>query len=96
MTVVVTENVPPALRGRLAIWMVEIRPGVYVAQLTQRLRRTIWETLRDGLGEGNAVMVWRTNTEAGYDIAELGVDQRRPVDLDGLKLMAFSGEEVSQ
>jgi len=96
MTVVVTENVPPALRGRLAIWMVEIRPGVYVASLTQRLRQTIWETLRAGLGDGNAVMVWRTNTEAGYDIAELGVDQRRPADLDGLKLMAFSGQEVSR
>ncbi|MGS5230998.1 type I-E CRISPR-associated endoribonuclease Cas2e, partial [Escherichia coli] len=30
MLVVVTENVPPRLRGRLAIWLLEVRAGVYV------------------------------------------------------------------
>ncbi|MDI5434727.1 type I-E CRISPR-associated endoribonuclease Cas2e, partial [Salmonella enterica subsp. enterica serovar Kentucky] len=30
MLVVVTENVPPRLRGRLAVWLLEIRAGVYV------------------------------------------------------------------
>ncbi|WP_440271844.1 type I-E CRISPR-associated endoribonuclease Cas2e, partial [Escherichia coli] len=29
MLVVVTENVPPRLRGRLAIWLLEVRAGVY-------------------------------------------------------------------
>lgn len=27
MLVVVTENVPPRLRGRLAIWLLELRAG---------------------------------------------------------------------
>ncbi|WP_409250210.1 type I-E CRISPR-associated endoribonuclease Cas2e, partial [Escherichia coli] len=27
MLVVVTENVPPRLRGRLAIWLLEVRAG---------------------------------------------------------------------
>ncbi|WP_163312925.1 type I-E CRISPR-associated endoribonuclease Cas2e, partial [Klebsiella aerogenes] len=30
MLVVITEQVPPRLRGRLAVWLLEIRAGVYV------------------------------------------------------------------
>ena len=30
MMVIVVNNVPPRLRGRLAIWLLEIRAGVYV------------------------------------------------------------------
>ena len=33
MVVVVTENVPPRLRGRLAIWLLEVRAGVYVGDV---------------------------------------------------------------
>ena len=36
MLVVVTENVPPRLRGRLAIWLLEIRAGVYVDMVGNR------------------------------------------------------------
>ena len=42
-----------------------------------------------GLGEGNAVMVWSTNTESGYDFVTLGKNRRMPVELDGLKLVSF-------
>ena len=31
MMVIVVENAPPRLRGRLAVWLLEIRAGVYVA-----------------------------------------------------------------
>jgi CRISPR-associated protein Cas2 len=30
MLVIVVENVPPRVRGRLAIWLLEVRAGVYV------------------------------------------------------------------
>ena len=39
MLVVVTENVPPRLRGRLAVWLLEIRAGVYVGDVSKRVRR---------------------------------------------------------
>jgi CRISPR-associated protein Cas2 len=43
MVVVVTENVPPRLRGRLAIWLLEIRAGVYVGDISKRVREMIWQ-----------------------------------------------------
>ena len=42
MLVVVTENVPPRLRGRLAVWLLEIRAGVYVGDASIRIREMIW------------------------------------------------------
>lgn len=41
MVVVVTENVPPRLRGRLAVWLLEVRAGVYVGDTSKRIREMI-------------------------------------------------------
>jgi len=39
MLVIVTENVPPRLRGRLAVWLLEIRAGVYLGDPSKGLRK---------------------------------------------------------
>lgn len=89
MLVIVTENVPPRLRGRLAVWLVEIRAGVYVGNPSRRLRDFIWEQVEEGMEDGNAVMSWSTNTESGYDFQTLGANRRIPVDFDGIRLVSF-------
>ena len=38
MLVIVLENAPPRLRGRLAIWLLEIRAGVYVGNYSNKVR----------------------------------------------------------
>ena len=89
MLVIVVENVPPRLRGRLAIWLLEIRAGVYVGNYSAKVRDYIWGQVEKGIGEGNAVMAWRTNNEAGFDFVTLGANRRIPVELDGAKLVSF-------
>ena len=89
MLVIVLENAPPRLRGRLAIWLLEIRAGVYVGNYSARVRDRIWGQVEHGIGEGNAVMAWRTNNEAGFDFVTLGANRRIPVELDGAKLVSF-------
>lgn len=89
MLVIVVENVPPRLRGRLAVWLIEIRAGVYVGDLSVKVRDMIWSQIEDGIEEGNAVMAWTTNTESGFDFMTLGKNRRLPVELDGLKLVSF-------
>ena len=89
MLVIVVENVPPRLRGRLAIWLLEVRAGVYVGDVSRRVREMIWQNVEVGLEDGNAVMVWSTNTESGFDFVTLGKNRRMPVELDGLKLVSF-------
>ena len=89
MLVIVLENAPPRLRGRLAIWLLEIRAGVYVGNYSVKVRDHIWKNVTEGIGEGNAVMAWRTNNEAGFDFMTLGTNRRIPVELDGAKLVSF-------
>lgn len=87
--VVVTENVPPRLRGRLAIWLLEVRAGVYIGDVSRRTREMIWQQLEAGSEEGNVVMAWASRSESGYDFQTLGANRREPIDHDGLRLVAF-------
>ena len=92
MLVIVVENAPPRLRGRLALWLVEMRAGVYVGKVSRRIREMIWNQIEKGVGDGNAVMAWATNTESGYDFLTLGPNRRIPKEMDGLKLVSFMPE----
>ncbi len=67
MLMVVTENVPPRLRGRLAIWLLEIRAGVYVGDTSKRIREMIWQQVIQLSDGGNVVMAWATNSESGFE-----------------------------
>lgn len=93
MLVIVLENAPPRLRGRLAIWLLEIRAGVYVGNYSVKVRDYIWDQVEKGLEDGNAVMAWRTNNEAGFDFVTLGMNRRIPTEIDGAKLVSFFPEE---
>lgn len=89
MLVIVVENAPPRLRGRLALWLLEIRAGVYVGNYSAKLREHIWSHVEAGIEEGNAVIAWRANNEAGFDFITLGTNRRVPVEIDGAKLVSF-------
>ena len=89
MLVIVLENVPPRLRGRMAVWLLEVRAGVYVGNYGRKVREYLWEQVQEGLEDGNAVMVWRSTAEAGYEFLTLGQNRRMPVDLDGVQLVSF-------
>jgi len=96
MLVIVVENVPHRLRGRLAVWLIEIRAGVYVGDLSAKVREMIWAQMVDGIEGGNAIMAWSTNTESGFDFLTLGENRRLPVEFDGLKLVSFYPVEDQQ
>jgi CRISPR-associated protein Cas2 len=89
MLVVVTETVPPRLRGRLAVGLLEVRAGVYIGDVSKRVREMIWEHCEFFVEDGNIVMAWATNTESGFEFQTLGQNRRMPVDHDGLRLVEF-------
>ncbi len=89
MLVIVLENAPPRLRGRLGIWLVEVRAGVYVGTYSRRVREYVWAQVEEGLEDGNAVLVWQSKAEAGYEFLTLGKNRRMPSDFDGVQLVKF-------
>ena len=93
MMVIVVESAPPRLRGRLAVWLLEIRAGVYVGRYSRKVRERIWKDVEELIEEGDAVMAWAAPTDQGYDFATVGRNRRMPVDFDGLKLVVFAPQD---
>ena len=94
--VIVVNNAPPRLRGRLAVWLLEIRAGVYVGDYSRRTREMIWRQVQEQIGDGDAIMVWAVPNDVGYDFETCGDNRRVPVDLDGLKLVRFMPTPTDQ
>ena len=92
MMVIAVNNAPPNLRGRLAVWLLEIRAGVYVGKYSSRVRTRIWEQVEAGIGRGDAVMCWPVPNDQGFAFATVGQNRRMPRDFDGLTLVSFAPE----
>ena len=96
MLVIVLENAPARLRGRLAVWLLEVQAGVYIADFSQKVREMLWITIIDGIEDGTAIMAWGTNNEAGYDFVTIGTNRRVPVDFSGVQLISFIPQKPEQ
>ena len=77
---------PPKLRGDLSKWLCEINTGVYVGNLSSRVRDAIWERVCENLKNGRATMVFSTNNEQKMDFRVHNTSWQ-PVDFDGIQLM---------
>lgn len=92
MLVIVLENAPHRLRGRLSLWMLEVRAGVYVGTVSARHRERIWARVCREIEadhQGNAIMAWSATNEAGFQFDTFGENRRIPVDSDDLQLISF-------
>ena len=89
MMVIVVENAPPRLRGRLSLWLAEVRAGVYVGVYNRPTRERIWEETRIMIGDGSAVLAWSAPTDSGFAFEAVGENRREPIDFDGLTLVKF-------
>lgn len=90
MMVVVLENAPPRLRGRLSLWLAELRAGVYVGVYSAKTRERIWGEVLELLGDGSAVLAWSAPTDSGFAFETAGPNRREAVEFDGLTLVRFS------
>jgi len=90
MTVVVTRDVSPRVRGFLASVLLEVAPGVYTSpRLSAAVRDRVWKVLVDWHGadpRGSALMTWpASSAPAGQEVLTLGLPHR---------LLVRSGEVV--
>ncbi|WP_174817149.1 type I-E CRISPR-associated endoribonuclease Cas2e [Nocardia brasiliensis] len=86
MTTVVLTAVPPGLRGHLTRWLLEISPGVFVGNISPRVRELMWQRIIEFVAEGRAIMVYTARNEQRLAFKVHGHDWT-PVDYDGLTLM---------
>lgn len=91
MLVLVLEDAPPRLRGRLSTMLLEVRPGVYAVQANSKTRCQLWDLVCKHIEQGSAVLVWPDpENPAGVDFLTTGLNRRTPIVLDGVRLVNFN------
>ncbi len=87
MIVIVLERTPPAVRGLLTRWMLELKAGVFVGTVSARVRDELWRAVTSSRRAGSCMLVHRAQTEQGFEIRVEGDPSRAVVDYDGLQLL---------
>jgi len=90
MVVFLMEKVPVSLRGEITRWMLELRPGVFVGNISALVREKLWETICQKLKGGAAMLLHSAANEQGYKIRTFGDSTRKVKDFDGLQLITIS------
>lgn len=91
MTVICLTNCPPKLRGDLTKWLLEINTGVYVGNISARVRDELWNRITENIHSGQATMVFRAAGEQRMDFRVHNTTWK-PADYDGLKLIKRPNE----
>jgi CRISPR-associated protein Cas2 len=87
MVVFIMERVPVSLRGELTRWMLELKAGVFVGNVSALVRDLLWQKVAESLNGGGAILIHSSDTEQGFDIRYSGETSRRVRDFEGLLLL---------
>lgn len=88
MLVVVANDLPPAVRGRMKIWFIEPRPNVFVSGVNDSVAKTVIEYLYQHCPPESGVMIFRALPNSpGYEIRTIGPTKKQLVEMSGLQLV---------
>jgi len=88
MTVIIANDTPPAIRGVLKRWFIELRPNVFVSTINRRTReKTLDYIRRNAVGLG-MLIIYDDNSCQGFKIENYGDTRRKGVEISGLWLAA--------
>jgi CRISPR-associated protein Cas2 len=88
MLVVIANDLPPAVRGRMKLWFVEPRPNVFVSGVKDAVAKKVVEYLYGHCPSQSGLMVFRRIPETpGYEILGIGGTNRSITERSGLQLV---------
>jgi len=85
--VIFLEKVPKSVRGELTRWLLELRPGVFVGNVSALVRERLWEMICQKLKGGAATLLHSAATEQGFSIRANGKTDRTIRDFEGISLV---------
>ena len=85
MVVIITERTPRGMLGLMSRLTVEFKPGVFVGNLNARVREKLWKKICDKW-HLDAIMIFTTNNEQGFDVWKYGETSRIPINIEGIIL----------
>lgn len=88
MLVVIANDLPPAVRGRLKLWFIEPRPNVFVSGIKDSVARDVIEYILEHCPPQSGLLMFQRIPETpGYKMYGLGDPHRRIITLSGLQLV---------
>lgn len=88
MLVVVANDLPPAVRGRMKLWFVEPKPNVFISGIKDSVATTVIDYLYKHCPPESGIVMFRSLTVApGYEIQTIGPTKKALTKLSGLQLV---------
>ena len=88
MLVVIANDLPPAVRGRMKLWFIEPRPNVFVSGVKDAVAKKVVDYLYDHCPLESGLMIFRRIPETpGYEICGIGDTKRNLTEISGLQLV---------
>lgn len=88
MLVVLANDLPPAVRGRMKLWFVEPRPNVFVSGIKDSVADTVVNYLNKSCPPASGLLIFqRINRSPGYKIWGIGDHTRQITEIEGLQLI---------
>ena len=87
MLVVIANDLPPAVRGRMKLWFVEPKPNVFVSGIKNSVALSVVEYLYKHCPPESGVVIFRsTSTPPGYEVEAMGANKKTMTVLSGMQL----------
>ena len=87
MTVLIIENASETTRGQICCWMLEVKPGVFIAKMSAVVREAIWKLVKEDQRILGAILAYNAPTEIGFTMEMYGEPRRSIIEMDGLQLI---------
>lgn len=88
MLVVLANDLPPAVRGRMKLWFIEPRPNVFVSGIKDSVASTVIEYLYKHCPPEAGLIIFRATPSApGYEVRTLGPSRKPIIEISGLQLV---------
>ncbi len=88
MLVVLANDLPPAVRGRMKLWFTEPRANVFVSGIKDSVALTVIDYLHKHCPPESGVMIFRSlSRPPGYEVQTIGPTRKELTEISGLQLV---------
>ncbi|MBQ8977186.1 MAG: type I-E CRISPR-associated endoribonuclease Cas2 [Succinivibrionaceae bacterium] len=88
MIVVIANEIPDAIKGKMKLYFIELKPNVFVSGVSDYLGTKLVEFLFSKSPSYSDMTILKSiNKSPGYEIINLGFPKRECVQLSGLQLI---------
>lgn len=88
MLVVIANNLPPAVRGRMKLWFIEPKANIFVSGIKDTNVTKVIDYLYQYCPSSSGIIIFRSISKPpGYKILTIGNPTKYLIDISGLQLI---------